>query len=398
MRLLLVHNRYQWAGGEDGVFEAERDLLRGAGHAVSTLEASNSAIRGFGGQVASAIGAIYSLSGRRLMRQAIARERPEIVHVHNFFPLLSPSIFDACADAGVPTVWTLHNFRVACANGVLLRDGRPCEDCVGRFPWAAIRHRCYRDSLPGSLSVAAMIGWHSLANTWNTKVTRFIALTDFAREIFIRAGLPAEKIVVKPNFIQPPTATPLAAEARKGFAFVGRLSPEKGVRVLLDAWQACDLPLTIVGDGPLMPQARQAAAQNPAIRVLGQLSRDGAHGVIGGVKALIMPSICYESFPLAAVEAMALKAPVIASKIGALANLIVPGANGLHFQAGDHHELKAVAQELDDDNDLFLRLWRSIKLRDEFTQGPNLATLLNVYQDAKRSNKSSGAPGRRAGS
>lgn len=346
MKILLVHNRYQRVGGEDVVFETERDVLKAGGHEVATLEVSNARIGGSWTALAAAAGAVHSRQGRRLMREAIADARPDVVHVHNFFPLLSPSIFGACAGAGVPAVWTLHNFRVACANGFLLRNLKPCEACVGHVPWRAVQHRCYRGSRAGSAAVAAMIGIHRSIGTWQRYVARYIALTSFARDIFIRAGLPAARIAVKPNFIADPSGLIDPDATRKGFVFVGRLSPEKGISTLLEAWRDNPRPLAIVGDGPLAGEVAAAAALNPAIRYLGGgLSRSEMFATVAAAEALILPSVWYENFPLSLVEAMALATPVIASNLGALPDIVTDGMNGLLFPPGDAPALRRLTDD-----------------------------------------------------
>ena len=205
MRILMLHNRYRIRGGEDSVFESERDMLRAAGHEVETWEKSNDDIQeaGFFAKFRLAVGTVWSRSSYREMRRRIAEFHPDVVHVHNFFPQFSPSVFWACAREGVPTVLTLHNYRLVCLVGYLfrMRECRICEDCLGRLPLRGVWRRCYRDSLQASATLATMLVVHRVIGTWRRKVTRFIALTDFSREKFIAAGIPAEKIVVKPNVV-----------------------------------------------------------------------------------------------------------------------------------------------------------------------------------------------------
>ncbi len=205
MRILMLHNRYRIRGGEDSVFESERDMLRAAGHDVETWEKSNDDIRvaGFFAKLRLAVGTVWSRTSYREMRRRIGEFHPDVVHVHNFFPQFSPSVFWACAREGVPTVLTLHNYRLACLDGYLfrMRECRICEDCLGCLPLRGVWRRCYRDSLQASATLATMLVIHRAIGTWRRKVTRFIALTDFARGKFIAAGIPAEKIVVKPNVV-----------------------------------------------------------------------------------------------------------------------------------------------------------------------------------------------------
>lgn len=378
MRILAVHNAYRQYGGEDSVFSAEVDLLRSAGHQVDVLHESNDAITGIAAQAATALFAAYNPAGRRKMAEAVWRSRPDIVHVHNFFPRLSPSIFDACSEAGVPIVWTLHNYRVACANGLLFRDGAPCEDCLGGMPLRAVTRRCYRGSAGGSAAVAAMIGWHRLAGTWRNKVTRFIALSEFARGKFIKAGLPPERIIVKPNFAPDPGRP--SDQARSGFIYVGRLSVEKGVRTLVEAWREIDAPLTLIGDGPELPALRATAPAN--VTVVGQRSREEVYDALSRTSAMVLPSECYENCPMTVLEAMALGTPVIASRIGALAEYVEDGITGFHFAAGDAEDLARVVRRTSSGYVLG-EAGTAARLAYEarFSPASNLEQLLSVYRD-----------------
>lgn len=385
LRVLVVHNRYQEAGGEDSVFESEVALLRDGGHRVHTLEVSNDAIAGAAAQISAALRVVSNSKGRHLTAAAIARFAPDVVHVHNFFPRLSPAVFDACAAAGVPVVWTLHNFRIACANGVLFRDGHPCEDCVGRAPWSAVRHRCYRGSAAGSAAVAAMIGYHRARGTWRNKVTRFIALSDFAQDLFVRAGVPAARLSVKPNFLADPLpGLGALPEERVGALFVGRLSPEKGVATLIEAWHALPhVPLTIIGDGP--ERAKLEAIAPPHVRFAGFQERSAVLRAMALAKALMVPSEWFEAFGLVVAEAMALSTPVIASRIGALATLVRDGVDGLHFEPRNAADLGQVATRAFADPALLARLGRNARetWRAQMSPARNLEQLVSIYRTAR---------------
>lgn len=383
MRVLVMHNRYQEAGGEDSVFANEVALLRSGGCEVETLEVSNDAISGPKAKALAAMGSIHNPAGRRLAEQAIARFRPDIVHVHNFFPRLSPAVFDACADHGVPAVWTLHNFRIACANGLLFRDGQPCEKCVGKMPLPAIAHRCYRGSLPGSAAVAAMIGWHNARHTWHNKVSRFIALSEFSREIAIRAGLPAGKLAVKPNFVTEPDSSRALDRQRKGAVFVGRLSPEKDPATLIEAWSELpQIPLSVIGDGPERRSLEHIAP--PHVRFMGHQPREVVMEAVRSAQAIIVPSSWYENFPMSVVEAMALGTPVIASRIGALAHIVTDGIDGLHFTAGDPADLARVVRSAFADPGRLATLGHGARITWQREMSPerNLELLLAIYRDA----------------
>jgi glycosyltransferase involved in cell wall biosynthesis len=339
MRVLLLHNRYRQAGGEDIVVRAERELLEKYGHEVDLLEADNSEIAGLAGRVRAALGTIYSPAAKRQVDARIARFRPNVVHVHNFFPLLSPSIYYACREASVPVVQTLHNYRLICPNAQLLRDGHVCEDCLGKIvPWPGVLHACYRGSRVGSAAVAAMIGMHRRMGTWKNAVDVFIATTDFSRNKLIEGGLPAEKIAVKPNFVDDPGRV---GDGCGGFAlFVGRLSPEKGISTLISAWESAKsgIPLKIAGDGPLAEGIARSAARE-RIEYLGAQPREKIQALMRDAAFLVFPSIWYEGLPMVIVEAFSVGLPVITSNLGSMASLVEHGRTGLHFGPGDARDL-----------------------------------------------------------
>ena len=303
------------------------------------------------------------------------------MHVHNFFPLLSPAIFDACAAVGVPAVWTLHNFRVVCANGALFRDNKPCKKCVPSSPyWGAI-HRRDRKSFLGSLAVAGMIGYHRFAGTWHRKVARFIALTEFSRSRFIAGGLPADKIAVKPNFVDDPRSTVIDSP-RNGVVYCGRLSREKGVHTLLEAWRGLDIRLTIIGDGPDFGALR--AMNVPNVSFTGRINHDDVYRLVGAAQAVVVPSICYENFPMAVVEAKAVGRPVIASRIGALAEIITDGIDGLHFRPGESIHLAHVVRGAFASAGRLAALGKAARASYEahYTPRRNLDALMTIYREA----------------
>lgn len=334
-RVLQVHNRYQQRGGEDAVADAEAELLAQHGHVVHRLLRHNDEIRQRS-PLSVAIGAIDAQDTHRALRELAISFRPDVVHVHNFFPLVSPGVFRAAASLGLPTVLTLHNFRLLCPQAMLLREGRVCEDCVGRVPWRGVLRRCYRGSAAQTAVVAAQVQWHRWTGTWRQHVHRYIALNEFCRDKFVAGGLPAERISVKPNFIDLPV--PDEAE-RDGLLFVGRLSAEKGVRVLADAMRLAppELACQVIGDGP----ERSVLDSVDAVRILGALPPDEVYARMRRAHALVLPSICYENHPRTLVEAFACGLPVIASRLGALASLVDEGSTGLLFEPGNPADLAA---------------------------------------------------------
>jgi glycosyltransferase involved in cell wall biosynthesis len=347
--VLIVHDRYRQAGGEDVVVANEAALLRSHGHRVSELIADNDAIPDRAGPLAKArlaANTVWSFSAASAVRHRIERERPDVVHVHNVLPLLSPAVLAAARASGTAVVQTIHNYRLVCPAGTLFRDGRPCEDCVGRsFAWPAVIHACYRSSPTQSAVVATMLAAHRARGTWTRDVDLYLAVSGFVRDRLIAGGLPDDRIVVKSNFVEAGSRarTGRAAARRDGpFLFVGRLTTDKGVDLLLDSWAgATDMPrIAVVGDGPLADLVAASAASNGRIVATGRLDRDGVRDRMHGAPALVFPSRWYEGQPMTIVEAFAAGLPVIAASIGSLPELVEDGATGLLFEAGDRTDLR----------------------------------------------------------
>lgn len=384
MKILLCHNVYQQPGGEDGVFADERRLLESHGHEVLCYTQHNDAL-GAMSRLAAARKTFFNDETYAALSALLAEHRPDVVHCHNTFPLISPSAYQAARDHGAAVVQTLHNYRLLCPKAVLLRDGRVCEDCLGRrVAWPAVLHGCYRDSRLASAVVAGMAAWHHHLGTWHEQVDRYIALTHFARAKFMEGGWPAEKIAVKPNFVHP---DPEPGDGEGNFAlFVGRLSPEKGIGCLLAAWQrhAPPLPLKIAGDGPLAEQVRTAAAQSPNIEWLGHLPPGRVRDMVGNARMLVMPSTWYETFGRTIVEAFAKGTPVVASRLGAMQELVEDGGSGLLFAPGDAADLAAQVHRLASDDALCSAMRRAARrqFEEHYTAEANYAQLIEIYEAA----------------
>jgi glycosyltransferase involved in cell wall biosynthesis len=335
-RILLVHNAYQQRGGEDAVFASERDLLQRAGHEVACYTRHNDDVAG---QPPWQL-ARDTLWSERTVRdtRALLREcRPDVVHVHNFLPLVSPALHATFHSAGVPVVQTLHNFRLMCPQGMLLRNGRICEDCVGRVPWRAVAYGCYRGSRPQSAALATMLQVHRMRGTWRRDVTLYVALNAFCCERFVAGGLPRERIRIKPNFVDDLGATPGHTE-RSGLLFVGRLAEEKGIALLAQALRQAggEAPhLRVVGEGPL----RHLLEGLPNVTVLGPLEQTAVVAEMRRAACLVMPSIWYENMPRTLVEAAACGLPTLAGRLGALPELVEDGTTGLLFAPADACDL-----------------------------------------------------------
>ncbi|MGB3652518.1 MAG: glycosyltransferase family 4 protein [Rivularia sp. (in: cyanobacteria)] len=344
MRILSIHNQYQIRGGEDESSESEQRLLREMGHTVDVYQEHNDRVADIG-TVRMALRTVWSQESYNIVKQKLSSSKYDIVHIQNFFPLVSPSVYYAAKSEGVPVVQTLRNYRLLCPNGLFFRDGKVCEDCMGKsIPLPGVLHGCYRESRPASGAVATMLTVHSAMRTWTKMVDKYICLTEFARQKFIAGGLPAEKIVVKPNFINP---DPGVGEGAGGYAlFVGRLSIEKGLDTLLSAWEHLDvkIPLKIVGDGPLAGEVVEAAKRIPQVEWLGRRPMSEVHQLMGEAMFLVFPSKWYETFGRVAAEAFAKGTPVIAANIGAIAELVDSGRTGLHFSPGNSEDLASKVQ------------------------------------------------------
>lgn len=386
MRILIAHNRYQQAGGEDNVVEAERALLSQHGHDVDLLLVDNrDLVNGVFTQIKTAITATYSRNGRAKLREAINFFRPEIVHVHNFFPQLSPSIYDACAEEGVAVVQTLHNYRLICPGALLMRDGNICEQCITGSPYQAAVYGCYRNSKLGSLAVAHMVATHRRLGTWAKKVNHFIACTEFSKSKFTQAGFSEDRISVKPNFIIDPRAsTDLRNrddwKSREPFAlFVGRLSSEKGLRTLFKAWTTLDIHncLKVAGCGPLEAEMPEQAN----IVGLGFQEQVNVRSLMDQALFLVVPSEWFEGFPMVIVEAFAHGLPVLASKLGSMGEIIEDGITGLFFEPGDARDLALKACWLLERPEECRRMGRNARNRyvERFSPEVNYAQLLSIY-------------------
>jgi len=349
LRVVLAHNHYGSSApsGENAVFEAECRLLADRGHEVLRFERRSDAIRSQGlvGLARGALSTPWNPFVARELRALLERERPDVLHVHNPFPMLSPAVFHAARGLPVATVWTLHNYRPFCAAATLLRDGAPCTECIDRrSALPGLRHGCYRGSRAATLPLSVMIALLDRAGTLAHEVDAFVVLTEFQREMVVRAGLPERRVHVKPNFHPAPPAPVPWADREPRVIFVGRLGPEKGVRVLLDAWSLWpDAPLLeIAGDGPeraALEERARAHRLGDRVRFLGRVSPEEVERRIARARAMVVPSLCFEGFPLAIRDAYAAGVPVAASRIGALGHIVRDGATGLLFAPGDPADL-----------------------------------------------------------
>ena len=390
MNILLVHNAYQQLGGEDVVFDQERQMLERAGHRVLTYRRSNSEVNEWTGirRVALMKNVIWSSATRRDFLRLLQHEKPDVVHVHNTFAMISPSIYSACAEAGMPVVQTLHNYRLFCPRADFFRQGTVCEECLHHSLLRSVRYACYQHSRPTTAVVASMLAFHRLRDTWNREISCFIALTEFCRRKFIEGGLPADRIFVKPNFVHP---DPLPGEETRNYAvYLGRLAPEKLVGTVLAAWKLLPfaVPLLIVGDGPDRAELEAEAVKSAlsSVRFLGRLPRDQALAAVRGAKFLVFTSGWYESFGMTIAEAFACGTPVIASRLGVMEEIVADGRTGLHFNPGDPNDLAKKVEWAWTHPDEIRGMGNAARKEFElkYTAERNYPTLMEIYEQAKR--------------
>lgn len=398
MRVLLLHNYYGSSApsGENQVFELERDLLTRSGHTVFSLTRNSDTIRNLG-RVGSLLGAIstpWNPTSARAVRREVKTLRPDVVHAHNTFPLLSPSVFHAVGTRAA-RVLTLHNYRLFCPAAIPMRDGRPCTACIdSRSVLPSLWRGCYRGSRLATLPLAANVALCRLMGTWERQVDAFIALTEFQKELLVAAGLPAERVFVKPNFYPGNPVVRPWAERNDAVVFAGRIAEEKGVRVLVEAWTKWgpSAPLLrIIGDGPLRPALEALARNGPArkIEFLGQKSPSEAAAEIGAARLLVVPSTWFEGFPLVLREAFAFGTPVAVSRVGSLPELVKDGAAGLVFEAGNAAALLEVVRAAWISPGQLPALSDAARARFEahYSEGANLEALMRIYGAAVESLK-----------
>lgn len=395
MKVLLLHNFYgsEAPSGENVVFDAEKRLLEEHGHAVSLFTRHSDEIRrkGAAGTLVGALSTPWNPFSARALAQTMAEFRPDVVHAHNTFPLLSPAVFHTIGKQSA-TVLTLHNYRLLCPAGIPMRDGQVCTECIIRKSvQPALRHGCYRGGRIATLPLALNVALHRRLGTWQHRVDAFVALSDFQRRLMVEGGLPSDKMHIKPNFYTgQPAVVPF--EARTGqVVFVGRLGCEKGVHTLLEAWQKWghDAPhLKIVGDGPLRGEL-QRRAKGLAIEFTGQLSADDAQQAIAKARLVVLPSECFEGFPMVVREAFAFGTPVAVSRLGPLPDIVRHGESGVVFDPANATSLLQTVRDAWNAPGLLSRLAGGARGQFEarYNEQANYEILMNIYQQAVDRNR-----------
>ena len=385
MKILLVHNRYQIPGGEEVVFEQERQLLERAGHHVLTYCRTNFEADTYTGlrRLNLVKNIVWSADTRQELAGLLRDEKPQIVHVHNTFMMMSPSVFAACREAGVPVVQTLHNFRLFCPAANFVRDGKPCEECVEHTLLRGIQYGCYRQSRPATTTVALML---QIQRKRAMFADLHVALTNFSRNKFIACGIPAQKVCVKPNFVypDPQERTAVGSDA----VVVGRLSEENGLQTLLIAWKRLRgrIPLSIVGDGPLLQELQNKVSELNLAGVTfhGRLSHEKTLEMTKAAKFLIVPSECYENFPMGIAEAFACGVPVLCSDLGGMREIVEDGGTGLRFAPGNSADLASKVEWAQSHPEQMRAMGRKARREYEtkYTAEKNYPMLMEIYQRA----------------
>lgn len=345
MKILIVHNHYQNRGGEDAVVNAQVNLLRQRGDEVLLYTRDSAEITDIAPikQALRAPQVVFSRDTYREIQSLVSRERPDVAHIHNVFPLISPSVYRALHDAAVPIVQTIHNFRLLCPNGLFFTHDLVCERCKSGNTLHAVRLRCFRDSYQASALYAASIGLHRQIGTFNL-IDRFIALNRFAANRLVESGLTTQdRIRVIGNFIPDPLPQSRRQDNHSQYVvYLGRLAPEKGVDTLIRAMaRTPQITLRILGSGPLETKLRNLVQELGLrnVEFLGYIDGEEKWHQLRGALAIVLPSVWYEQFPVSVLESLAVGTPVLASRIGSLPTLVDDTRNGLLFTPGDAIDL-----------------------------------------------------------
>lgn len=380
MKILVIHNIYREIGGEDTVVKQEINLLRQRGHDVHTAFFDNSDIRNSGDRIRAALQVGRNGTSAARLSAMISTSRPDVAHVHNFFPLVSPGGLDVIAREGIPVVQTLHNFRTICPGGILMRDGQPCEACVGRNRWPAVRWRCYRGSAVGSAAAAYMGHVFRRVLDRHRALITVVAMTQFAKSRFLADGFMEDQIVVRPNFA--PDIGPGLAARDGRLVYIGRLSEEKGADIIVRAAAKVRGEVEIVGDGPETDHLRSIAPPN--VTFAGRIAREAVASKLRSASAVLVPSRCYEGFPMIVAESMACATPVIASRIGALAEIVEDRKTGRLIATDDIDGWTQAMNEAIDDPGQLAQWGRSA--RQAYTllcsEECGYDSLIGIYQRA----------------
>ncbi|WP_044749225.1 glycosyltransferase family 4 protein [Bacillus alveayuensis] len=399
MKILLIHNKYKQKGGEDIVFKAESNLLKEKGHTVYEYKISNDSLKmeSLFDKIKVGINTIWSVKIYKEIKKLIIDIQPDIVHIHNTFPQISPSIYWAVKSLNIPVVQTLHNYRLTCANGLLYRNDKPCEECVKNGKYRALKYKCYRRSFLATLPIVIMFYLHNMIGTYKNKVDLYITLTKFAKNIMVQSGFPENKIIVKPNFINKIVNKKIYTDInkrKKQFIFVGRIVKEKGIDLLLEAFNKNieGFDLVIIGEGPEKEKLQEKYRGNKRIKWYGQLNHDEVLEEIANSYSLVMPSKLYETFGMVIIEALSVGTPVIVPNHAGFPDIISPNENGYLFKVDDVMDLASTMKKMINLNNSWNEFSKNALKSYEkyYTAEKNYQYLMDIYNKLKKNNNLGG--------
>lgn len=395
MNILQVHNKYRQTGGEWTVLNQEFALLREQHNITRFLADNSKELNSFASKLRLIFRTHYNIGSKKRIAKELSGANIDIMHVHNFFPLLSPSIFDAAREFGVPSVLSLHNYRLIHPNGLMYHNGKIDTRSVQGSAYRCVLDGVYRNSVLQTAVTAHMIEHHRKKRTWQRIPSAFIALSEFSKKLFVEGGIPEDRIYIKPNFLKDPMPDRgienITKEKENVFLYVGRISFEKGVDQLIDCWvrNKIKAKLVIAGSGPLEAKLQEKSKANPSIEWLGQISREEILKRLAVAKALLFPTKCFEGQPLILLEAMSMGCPVITSKIGNPMNMVHDDETGYHYESGNIEELYEKCKKIYNDVENSRRL--GINARKEYekkyTPEKNYSILMEIYEHAKENEK-----------
>lgn len=393
MRILMIHNRYLQKGGEDTVFYNEAQMLDDGENEIFQFVVSNDSIKtnSLVEKIKLGINTIWSISSYKKVKSYIKKIEPDVVHVHNTFPLLSPSIYWAIKSVGIPIIQTLHNYRLGCANGILYRESEICQKCIDKNIFYSVYHGCYRESKIQTLPVALMQGFHRLIGTYSNKIDRYIALTEFSREKFMEIGLPKEKIVVKPNFTLNPYTNKFPKDfkrRKKQIIYVGRITEDKGLEILLNSFTNLNMSnanLLVIGEGEKRIDYQEKYKFDSRISWLGSQEKEKVIDHISDSTMLVMSSLWYETFGMVLIEAMSVGTPIIAPNHGGFSEIVIENRNGFTYNRYNSNDLMLKMKQLmelkeDEWNKFSESCFEDYNVK--YSKVKNKNALLNIYREA----------------
>jgi glycosyltransferase involved in cell wall biosynthesis len=391
LRLLHLHNHYLQPGGEDQVFEAETRLLENHGHTVFRYTRHNAELAGWSA-LKMAVNTVWNREAYKAIDNLLLEIKPDLCHIHNTFPLISPAVYYACKKHHVPVVQRLPNYRLICPNAFLLRDGKICMECVGKkFPLPGVRYACYRESILQTSAVSMMLATHRMLRTWQEKIDVYIALNHYGKQLFVKGGLPADRIMVSPNVIDPDPNPELSRRLGAYALYIGRLSKEKGLVTLLNAWRLLpDIPLQVIGDGPLMNElVKKTETENiNNIEFQGRKAHEETLSILKNARLLVFPSEWLETFGLGIIEAFACGVPVIASRQKTIEEIIQHGKNGILFEPGNPSALAQAVEECWDNPEVLSAMSANARCSFEtkYSKQQKYDSLMEIYERAIQTN------------